>query len=119
MRLLLHAAAAVLIVMLLAALLLPPTCGRLLGPRLLEQLDLAVRQYEKAYGVYPPGDGRGCRDLLRALSAGRGGCGFLRDKAAQDVELPDVHYRRNPPGTSPPFAIWILDTEGRRQLLVK
>lgn len=63
----------IVIVMLLAALLLPALIKALCNGRaataqhLVSQLELGADQYEKAYGVYPPGKGEGSKELAYYL----------------------------------------------------
>ena len=63
----------IVIVMLLAALLLPALIKALCNGRaataqhLISQLELGADQYEKAYGIYPPGKGDGSKELAYYL----------------------------------------------------
>ena len=63
----------IVIIMLLAALLLPALIRALCNGRaatakhLISQLELGADQYEKAYGIYPPGKGDGSKELAYYL----------------------------------------------------
>ena len=114
----------------MASWLHPPTCGkgsrRTAAAHLLAQLELAVDQYEKTWGIYPPGDGSGSRSLAQALQGGdpRGRPGeiFWGPRGDGQVSNPFdpealwprgvVHYRRYPPRSTPPFTLSCIDDEG-------
>lgn len=116
--------------MLGGAFLLPPVCGYRTGvghaQHFLYQLALAVETYEKHYGEYPPGDGRGSRDLVRIL--GRPGPHRLRFCEFQPEQLIDgdlanpiqpgappggvVRYVRYPAGSRPPYRLTLSDGLG-------
>ena len=63
----------IVIIMLLAALLLPALVKAMCNGRaatarhLISQLELGADQYEKAYGIYPPGKGDGSKELAYYL----------------------------------------------------
>ena len=117
--------------MLLAFILLPTLCGlegarREAAVHLLSQLQLAVESYEQAFGEYPPGDGSGTRELLRAVQRPRRGQiwqepdpepvieGDLRNPLQPHARGPEgvVRYRRHPPGSAPPYSIFVSDGRG-------
>lgn len=111
------------------------TCGRSAGRRsreaharhLISQLELAADQYAKVNGHFPPGDGKGSRGLVQALSEtipGRKGSYFelqpdlLRDGHVLnpiDSEAPGdagiLHYERRANGARPRF--WFHTDGGR------
>jgi hypothetical protein len=95
---------------------------------LISQLELAADQYERMHRIYPPGDGKGSRGLVLALSeqpSGRRlpfyefGRDVLRDGHVINAMNPDapsdagiLHYERLGPGAR--FRLWFLDRDGKR-----
>ncbi len=80
---------------------------RAAAEHVLTQFELVIEQYERDWGAYPPGDGSGRPELRRGLV-----CEFF---PAEDVAVPDawdLRYRRHPPGTTPPYDLWIVEAEG-------
>ncbi len=73
----------------------------------LAQWERALDLYEKAFGVYPPGDGVGRPELRRGLL-----CEFFPAEDVVEPDTCDLRYRRHPPGTPPPYDLWIVEAEG-------
>lgn len=80
---------------------------RAAAEQVLAQAELAIEQYQKAWGSYPPDDGFLRPKLRRGLI-----CEFF---PAEDVAAPDawdLRYRQHPAGGTPPYDLWIVDAEG-------